>query len=117
MGKMIEQFKHAFAIGPEPGRADEVRELPKILERIARGVVDRGMETPAVIALESVIPLNFLGSQVMYAVWPLVKMVADGVDYQDVAAALEDRETLRGLVMRIEELSTGNRGLALTLDT
>ena len=107
MGKIIEQFKHAFAIGPQPGPAGEVRELPEFLERIAAGVVDRGLETPAVIALESVIPLNFLGSQVMYAVWPLVKMVADGVDFQEVATALEDRETLRELVMRIEELAAG----------
>ena len=107
MGKIIEQFKHAFAIGPPPGPVGKARELPEFLERIAKGVVDRGLETPAVIALESVIPLNFLGSQVMYAVWPLVKMVADGVDFQEVATALEDRETLRELVMRIEELAAG----------
>lgn len=82
-----------------------------MLETIARKVVERGMETPAMILLESMVPLSFLGSQAMFAAWPLVKMAADGADYGEVARALEDRATMRLMADRIEELANAGGDL------
>ena len=76
-----------------------------MLERVARGVVDRKMETPAIIFLETIRPLNFMTSQTMLAAWPLVKLAGGRDAYREVAESLEDRETLHRLVLRIEELS------------
>ena len=104
MGAFIDSLKHAFAVEPElPAKTTG---LPAALERIAGAIVDRGLETPAIILLQAVVPLSFLGSQAMFACWPLVKLASIEADYREVAAALEDRRTLGRLASRIEELST-----------
>jgi hypothetical protein len=103
MSTFMKRLKHAFAV--EADYDVSSRGLPSGLEKIAREVVDRGMETPAIILLESMVPLSFLGSQALFAAWPLVKMAADGSDYREVARALEDRRTLRLMADRIEELA------------
>ena len=73
MSIFVEKLKHAFSVKPDY----DVREkgLPEGLERIAREVVERGMETPAIILLESAVPLSFLGSQAVVAAWPLARMI------------------------------------------
>ncbi len=103
MGWFLKELRHAFAVGPNP--ASEKRALPSSLERLAQSIVDRGMETPAIILLESVRPLNFVTGQTMLAAWPLIKMAHDWTDYREVATALEDRRMLGDLTARIEELA------------
>ena len=103
MGRFIDKLKHAFAVGPEDPAA--LPALPESLESLARRVVDHGLETPAIIALESAVPLSFLGSQVGHMIWPVARMVTDRVDVAEVAEALEDRRTLRLLVDRIQQLA------------
>ncbi len=103
MGRFIEKLKYAFAVGKAPDV--ENKELPEPLDRLARAVVDRNMEMPAIVLLESIRPLNFLASQTMHAAWPLIRMAGSFDDYRTIATALEDRETLQRLAGRIEELS------------
>jgi hypothetical protein len=107
MGAILSTLRHAFSVEPETRLAAD--QLPPSLERIANAVVERGMETPAIVLLESLVPLSFLGSQAMFACWPLVKLAAIGEDYREVAEALEDRRALRLLALRIEELAAGGR--------
>jgi len=86
----------------EPVNVDE------LVEKIAKKVVDIGMEAPAVLALESARPLSFIGSQLgraMIAPWFGVfgwdaMMKAD--NYMEV---FEDKENVKKLVQRIEELA------------
>jgi hypothetical protein len=106
MTSLAQKLRHAFAI--RPADAPEPR-LPEVLERLAVAIVDRGMETPAIIFLESIVPLSFLGSQALHAIWPLVQMAGAGGDLQEVAEALEDRRTVRQLAQRIEELASADR--------
>ncbi|MCP4599433.1 MAG: hypothetical protein GY847_02670 [Proteobacteria bacterium] len=103
MGRFLDELKHAFAVNPDPDEKD--LDLPEPLERLAKSVVERGMETPAIILLESVRPLSFLTGQAMVAAWPLVKMAANWDDYSQVADALEDRRTVQILASRIEALA------------
>jgi len=100
MSTFVETLRHAFAMRPagEPV-------LTPALERLAKAAVDRRMETPAIILVESLMPVAFLGSQAMAAVAPLVKMLGFGDDCEEVALALEDRRTVRLLADRIEELA------------
>jgi len=107
MSRLIAELKHAFAVGPDPDSGELT--LPAVLERLAGSVVDRGMETPALIFIDSVTPLSFLASQTMHALWPLVQFTAVGDDFPAIAEALEDRRTVRLLAERIEELA-GARG-------
>jgi hypothetical protein len=106
MGRLLEELRRAFAVDPEP----EPSGLPEPLERLARAVVERRMESPAVLLLESVRPLSFLGSQVLHAVEPLVRMLLATPDIEAVAHALEDRRSVGLLVRRIEEISSAGAG-------
>jgi len=108
MSELWKKVRHAFSI--EPDGAGRDLELPPSLEKVATSVVERGMETPAVIFLESIVPLSFLGSQAMFAAWPLVKMAPSAaVSYEEIASALENRATVRLLAARIEELAADRR--------
>ncbi len=86
----------------EPVNVDE------LVEKIAKKVVEIGMEAPAVLALESARPLSFIGSQLgraMIAPWFGIfgwgaMMKAD--NYMEV---FEDKENVKKLVRRIEELA------------
>ncbi len=80
----------------------------ELIEKIAKKVVEIGMEAPAVLALESARPLSFIGSQLgraMIAPWFGIfgwgaMMKAD--NYMEV---FEDKENVKKLVQRIEELA------------
>ena len=101
---IIRGVKHAFAVSPQDEADGEHSDLPAALERLAQLVVDRGLEAPALIFLETVRPLNFLGAQAGQAFMPLIRMLGvEGLD--EAIAALEDRRTLRRLIDRIEELA------------
>lgn len=103
MSAFTQGLKHAFALGPVP--AGVPLELPEPLERLAHGVVARGLEIPALVLIESMRPLNFFASQALLAFSPIVRMVADADDLNRVAEALEDRRTVQKLADRIEELA------------
>jgi len=73
-----------------------------LLERTAEAVVARGMAVPAVVFLESVGPMNFLGSQALHFFAPILDMIFPQRDVQRVALLLERRDTLSRLVSLIE---------------
>lgn len=98
-----EKLKNAFALEPEITLGTD--ELPAILEKFARKVVDKGMETPAILFLEMVLPLNFIGSQMVYAAVPIAGIFSHPQDLDDMAKALEHRGSIPKLVERIEQLS------------
>ncbi|MFO0773804.1 MAG: hypothetical protein U0172_03955 [Nitrospiraceae bacterium] len=93
-------FAHAFAVAPSdaPLSAEDLA----LLERLAESVVRRGLTAPATVFLESVGPLNFLGSQVMYGLAPLLNCACDSLEFDRAARLLERRETLERLVAMIE---------------
>ena len=94
------RVKHAFAVEPE-GRPLSPEDLA-LLERVAAAVVERGMATPAILFLESVGPMNFLGSQCLHFFTPILELVFPQRDVERVALRLERRDTLSRLVAMIE---------------
>jgi len=94
------RIRHAFALEPE-GQPLSPEDLA-LLERVAAAVVERGMATPAVLFLESVGPMNFLGSQALHFFTPLLEVVFPQRDVERVAFLLERRDTLSRLVAMIE---------------
>ena len=81
-----------------------------MLESLARAVSERRLGGPAVFLLESAKPLSFVGSQFMHALSPMVSVLFGGNQWDTLAEALEDRETVETLIVRIEELDrTGAR--------
>lgn len=93
-------LKDAFSTESDFGPITD-REVD-LLDRIAKFVVRRGMTTPAILFLESVKPMNYLGSQVMAFFEPVVKILFSGQDYGELQQILERRESIEVLIQRIE---------------
>lgn len=69
---------------------------------MAEQVVSRRMTVPAILFLESVKPVSFIGSQALYFFEPMVRAFFTVPEYERFAALLERRETLEALLVRIE---------------
>jgi hypothetical protein len=99
--RLRSEFTHAFAV--QPVRADLTAEDVALLEKIAAGIVHRGMADPAVLFLESLGPLNFLGSQVLHGLAPFLELVCDPIELERLASILERRESVDRLSILIAE--------------
>lgn len=93
-------LRHAFAVAPgsRPLTAEDVA----LLERVADAVIRRRMAAPTLLFLESMGPMNFLGSQALHFFTPLLDVVFPQRDIERVALLLERRDTLARLAAIIE---------------
>lgn len=86
----------------EPVNVDE------LVEKIAKKVVEIGMEAPAILALETARPLSFIGSQMgraMIAPWFGIfgwDAMTKADNYMEI---FEDKKNVKKLIRRIEELA------------
>ena len=78
-----------------------------LLDRIAEAIAARELTAPAVLFLESMKPLSFLGGQFMAFLSPFIHMVVDASDYDRIAEAIERRENVEFLIQRIEHHASG----------
>ncbi len=102
--KIIEGFKHAFAtegVKLEDCDTDLIRKL-------ADYVVRRNMSMPAIMFLESVRPLNFVGSQAMVFFKPIISRFFTKVEYYKLSTLLEKREVIDRLIKEIEQRANQN---------
>jgi hypothetical protein len=76
----------------------------EVLERFARKVAQRRMCAPAIFLFESLQPLSFLAGQALAFIHPLISVMLEAPDYDVFREAIEDRENVRWLVDRLEEL-------------
>ena len=75
-----------------------------MIEKIAKAIAERRMAAPAILAIESLKPLNFIGSQVMHFLSPFAQVIFNKDEYEEFAALIENDEYLHLLVKRIDEL-------------
>lgn len=83
---------------PEPDAQADAR----LLHRVARELVSRRLTTPAILFLESVKPMNYVGSQFLHFLDPIVRVFLTIPEYGHFADLLEKRETLEQLIEHIE---------------
>lgn len=76
----------------------------ELIEKTAKAIAERRMASPAILAIESLRPLNFLGSQVMYFLAPFAKIIFNPKEYEEFAALIEKDEYIILLLKRIDEL-------------
>ncbi len=107
LSDLRDRLQHAFAVDPEGVLLSP--EDMALIEGIATAVVERGMATPAMVFLESVGPMNFLGSQAMHFLTPLLEVVFPPRDIERVALLLERRDTLLRLTALIERQAASRR--------
>lgn len=76
----------------------------EVLERFARAAVARHMAAPAIFFFEAVQPLAFVAGQALAFLQPLLSVVLEAPDYELFREAIEDRDNVRWLLDRLEEL-------------
>ncbi len=89
--------------GTVPADAAESDSYDDLIARIAREIVVRELTVPAIMFLESVKPLSFLGNQLLVFLDPVVSLVVTSGEYQRFVRMLEDRGNLEKLITMIEE--------------
>ena len=99
--KIIDGFKHAFVTdGDTLENCDTA-----LIRKLADFVVRRNMSVPAIMFLESVRPLNFVGSQAMVFFKPIISRFFTSAEYDKLATILERREVIDLLIKEIEQKS------------
>jgi hypothetical protein len=101
--KVRVEISHAFST--KSGAEVLTTEDLTLLERVADAVVKRGMAAPATVFLESLGPMNFLGSQALYFLTPIVEWAFQAKEVEQVARLLERRDTISRLIAIIETKS------------
>ncbi len=81
-------------VSPERGK--------ELLAKIANQVVKRKLTVPAIMFLESVKPLTFIGSQALIFFQPIVQAFLNRKEYDEFAVLMEDRENVELLLQEIE---------------
>jgi hypothetical protein len=74
-----------------------------IMEKIANKVVEWKMTVPAILFLESVKPLNYIGAQAMVFFEPFVQSLFNIAEYDTFREMMERRENVERLLQKIEE--------------
>ncbi len=100
-------LRDMFSMGSR--RGDDEKLTPhqeEILTKIARKVVTWKMSVPAILFLESVKPLNYVGSQMMAFFEPFVQAIFSWKDYDEVRNMMEERGTVEKLLQRIEQIDS-----------
>lgn len=78
-------------------------EQEQILDRIAKKVVYWKMTTPAILFLESVKPMNYVGSQMLVFFEPFVQTLFNVKEYNEFIKIVEERENVERLLVKIEK--------------
>ncbi len=103
IAKLRKSLRHAFSLESPHGPLSEAdREL---LARLARAVTRRRMVGPAILFLESLRPLSFVGSQALIFLRPFLTPLFDAANYERLAEILERREGIEELVQAIERVA------------
>ncbi len=108
VAKTVSQLRagwtHAFSAQASQGTLS-VDDLD-LMNRVADSVVKRGMAAPAVVFLESLGPMSFLGSQALHFFIPIIELVLNAREVERAARLLERRDTITRLIALIEAKST-----------
>ncbi len=105
MNRFKNFIRHAFAV-EEKGYDELSDEDMKLISRLAKGIVIRGLAVPSIMFLESVKPLNFIGSQVMVFFRPIVATIFPTTSYDRFEALLAKRQSIEWLILAIEKYSS-----------
>jgi hypothetical protein len=76
----------------------------ELTDRVANYIVKRRMASAAIMAIESLKPLHFIGSQAMYFIGPFAELIFSAKEYQEFAAMIEHREYVDMLIDKIDQL-------------
>lgn len=105
---------HPTGLNNIPG--DEKRDWTEAIEKVAKKIVDIGMEMPAVLFLEAHKPVTFFINQFFIFIAPIVAPLFGGRT-EEVGKFFEDKDNVEKLIRRIEEKAEEKRLEAKLLKT
>jgi len=100
---MKKGWKHAFHID-DPDSINPTETQKKAIDKLCRGIIRRGLITPAIIGVEMGRPMNYIGSQTMHFFTPLIAAFVPTESWKAMAEFLEHRGSVDWIRNRIEEL-------------
>jgi hypothetical protein len=77
-----------------------------MLDMIAQAIVRRGMSVPAVFFMQTLKPLNFIGSQALVFFGPVIESIFPKNGIYDFAELMENRDNVDRLMAKIEALES-----------
>ncbi len=104
----MDWLKKAFSIERKGSTLTPKQE--ELLDKLAKKIAKWQMGVPAIMFLESIKPLSFIGSQVLVFLDPLVKSVFTSSDYDEYTKLMEDRGNVELLIRKIEDLTSKEKG-------
>lgn len=84
-------------------------EEEKLIERVAKIIHNRGLDTPAILMLETFKPLSYIGTQFgRFYVSPFLSIFGDAFynDTEKLITLFEKRENVEKLIKRLEEIAS-----------
>lgn len=100
---------------PDPKEPDNTMPTPEeqaLIDKFARWIVRRSLTVPAIMAIESTKPLNWIGSQMMlvgepaaWAIEPFLKAAFgfNHKDYLNMQKLMEKRQSMESVLLAIEK--------------
>lgn len=88
---------------PDDYEKDTPEDYEKLCRKIARKIVERDLTVPAVMFLESIKPVSFLGSQMLVFANPVISLIVQTGEYYRFVRMIEDRDNIEKLTVAIEE--------------
>ena len=80
----------------------DARRQDQLIEELAGHLKRWGMVTPSIAFLEANKPFNFLGSQLLLFVQPLLGVFVSPAVTSEYASLLEDRDSIERLIRKLE---------------
>ncbi|MCP4363875.1 MAG: hypothetical protein GY800_01030 [Planctomycetes bacterium] len=103
--EFYDSLRHAFAIDStgKDGKGGLTDDQLALLRKLAHTIVRRRMGAPARLFLESLQPVNFIGSQAMFFLRPFMTFIFSAAEYDKLAQMLEKRQSIEILIQEIQE--------------
>lgn len=90
-------------LNPEDYNEDTPEDYDRLCSKIAQKVVERDLAVPAIMFLESIKPVTFLGNQMLVFANPVISLIVRTGEYYRFVRMIEDRDNIEKLTMAIEE--------------
>ena len=80
----------------------------QLITGLADKIVRRGLAVPAILFLEMVKYMSFIGSQLMVFFGPVISVFIQSESYYKITHLLEERQNVEFLMLEIEKIESGN---------
>lgn len=103
------ELKHAFRVGgaQEDNSLNEKEQA--LVTRLAEIIRKKRLTTPAIMFLECMQPLNYIGSQAMVFFRPFLTFFFSSSDYDLLQGILEKRGAIKRIIEELENISQKTR--------